>query len=110
MRVAGFVLLAAMTAASVSGNGQDQKQEQTAWTILESGTAAGLRGIDSVKAQIAWASGTGGTVLRTVDGGAHWTPCAVPDAAKDGASKEGAGLDFRGVQAWDAQKAIVMTS
>ena len=75
------------------------------WTIEDSGTAAGLRGIDSVNGKIAWASGTGGTVLRTVDGGEHWTQCAVPDAAKDGAV-----LDFRGVQAWDAQTAIVMAS
>ncbi len=71
----------------------------------ESGTKAGLRGIDSVDGTVAWASGTEGTVLRTVDGGAHWTKCAVPDGDKDGAT-----LDFRGVQAWDAKTAIVMAS
>jgi photosystem II stability/assembly factor-like uncharacterized protein len=70
-----------------------------------SGTTAGLRGIDSVDGTVAWASGTGGTVLKTIDGGAHWTRCAVPDADKDGAT-----LDFRGVQAWDAMTAIVMAS
>jgi len=75
------------------------------WQMQVSGTTAGLRGIDSVDGTVAWASGTGGTVLRTVDGGAHWTKCAVPDAATDGAT-----LDFRGVQAWDAQTAIVMAS
>jgi len=75
------------------------------WQMQESGTTAGLRGIDSVDGTVAWASGTGGTVLRTTDGGAHWQKCAVPDAAKDGAS-----LDFRGVQAWDAKTAIVMAS
>lgn len=75
------------------------------WEMQDSGTTAGLRGIDAVNAQVAWASGSGGTVLRTVDGGAHWTQCAVPDAAKDGAA-----LDFRGVQGWDAQTAIVMAS
>ena len=75
------------------------------WVMQESGTTAGLRGIYSVDGKVAWASGTGGTVLRTVDGGEHWTKCTVPDAAKDGAT-----LDFRGVQAWDAQTAIVMAS
>jgi photosystem II stability/assembly factor-like uncharacterized protein len=75
------------------------------WQIQESGTTAGLRGIDSVDGTIAWASGTGGTVLKTIDGGAHWQKCAVPDAAKGGAT-----LDFRGVQAWDATTAIVMAS
>lgn len=75
------------------------------WQMQDSGTTAGLRGIDSVDVTVAWASGTGGTVLRTVDGGAHWTRCAVPDGEKDGAT-----LDFRGVQAWDAKTAIVMAS
>lgn len=73
--------------------------------MQNSGTTAGLRGIDSVDGTVAWASGTGGTVLRTTDGGAHWTRCAIPDADKDGAT-----LDFRGVQAWDANTAIVMAS
>ncbi len=75
------------------------------WQMQDSGTTAGLRGIDSVDGTVAWASGTGGTVLRTTDGGTHWTRCATPDADKDGAT-----LDFRGVQAWDAQTAIVMAS
>jgi photosystem II stability/assembly factor-like uncharacterized protein len=75
------------------------------WVMQDSGTAAGLRGIYSVDGKVAWASGTGGTVLRTIDGGGHWTKCAVPDAAADGAT-----LDFRGVQAWDAMTAIVMAS
>ena len=66
---------------------------------------AGLRGIDSVDGTVAWASGTGGTVLLTTDGGAHWQKCTTPDAERDGAA-----LDFRGVQAWDAHTAIVMAS
>jgi photosystem II stability/assembly factor-like uncharacterized protein len=75
------------------------------WVMQDSGTTAGLRGIYSVDGKVAWASGTGGTVLRTVDGGEHWTKCAVPDGEKDGAT-----LDFRGVQAWDEKTAIVMAS
>ena len=78
---------------------------QDVWQMQESGTTAGLRGSDSVDGTVAWASGTGGTVLRTVDGGAHWTQCAVPDGDKDGAT-----LDFRGVQAFDANTAIIMSS
>ena len=73
--------------------------------MQDSGTTAGLRGIDSVDGTIAWASGTGGTILKTTDGGAHWQKCAIPDADRDGAT-----LDFRGVQAWDATTAIVMAS
>jgi hypothetical protein len=73
--------------------------------MQDSGTTVGLRGIDSVDGTVAWAGGTGGTVLRTTDGGAHWTRCATPDAAKDGTT-----LDFRGVQAWNMMRAIVMAS
>jgi len=75
------------------------------WVMQESGTTAGLRGIYSVDGKVVWASGTGGTVLKTIDGGEHWTKCAVPDAATDGAT-----MDFRGVQAWDDDTAIIMSA
>jgi len=76
-----------------------------AWLMQDSGTTAGLRGIDSVDGTIAWASGTGATVLKTTDAGQHWQKCAIPDADKDGAT-----LDFRGIQAFNADTAFVMSS
>ncbi|MGB6728948.1 MAG: hypothetical protein WBE74_23850 [Terracidiphilus sp.] len=72
------------------------------WQILNSGTTADLRGIDNVGGGVAWASGTNGTVLRTEDGGYLWQPCTVPPGAEK--------LDFRGIQAFDANTAIVMSS
>jgi photosystem II stability/assembly factor-like uncharacterized protein len=95
----------AQTAAPLPTQAQPQSDAAQVWQMQDSGTTAGLRGIDSVDGTVAWASGTEGTVLRTIDGGAHWTKCAVPDAVKDGAT-----LDFRGVQAWDSDTAIVMAS
>jgi photosystem II stability/assembly factor-like uncharacterized protein len=100
-----FLFVAATIAAAQSPPSATNQSEQQVWQMQDSGTTAGLRGIDSVDGTVAWASGTEGTVMRTTDGGAHWTKCAVPDAAKDGAT-----LDFRGVQAWDATTAIVMAS
>ncbi len=75
---------------------------QTPWQLQDSHVTAGLRGIHAVNATVAWASGTDGTVLRTTDAGEHWQKCAIPP--------DGDKLDFRGVWAWDAQVAVVMSS
>jgi hypothetical protein len=72
------------------------------WAIQNSNTTADLRGIDNVGGGVAWASGTNGTVLRTEDGGYVWQSCAKPPGAEK--------LDFRGIQAFDANTAIVMSS
>src|SRR5271170_1752348 len=72
------------------------------WDIEESHTTASLRGIHNVGGGVAWASGTNGTVLRTEDGGYLWQTCTVPPGAEK--------LDFRGIQAFDENTAIVMSS
>ena len=72
------------------------------WQIENSNTTADLRGIDNVGGGVAWASGTNGTVLRTEDGGYVWQRCSMPPGAEK--------LDFRGIQAFDANTAIVMSS
>jgi hypothetical protein len=72
------------------------------WEIQNSGTIADLRGIHSVGQGIAWASGTEGTVLRTTDGGNDWQRCTSPPNAEH--------LDFRGIEAFDSNTAIVMSS
>ena len=43
--------------------------------------AASLRGLSAIDDRVAWASGSNGAVLRTINGGATWTPVAVPDSA-----------------------------
>ena len=75
---------------------------QAQWEIEESHTTASLRGIHNVGGGVAWASGTNGTVLRTEDGGYLWQTCAIPPGAEK--------LDFRGIQAFDENTAIVMSS
>jgi photosystem II stability/assembly factor-like uncharacterized protein len=70
--------------------------------MQNSTTNAGLRGIHAVGGGVAWASGTNGTVLRTEDGGYMWQSCAMPPGAEK--------LDFRGIWAWDADNAVVMSS
>jgi photosystem II stability/assembly factor-like uncharacterized protein len=72
------------------------------WQLQQSGTTAGLRGIHAVDGNVVWASGTGGTVLRSLNGGAQWQQCATPPNADK--------LDFRGIWAWDAQMAFALSS
>lgn len=105
MRVIRFSLLLSVSIAAAAQSQVPMPHTLSAWQMQNSGSTASLRGIDTVDGTVAWASGTEGTVLKTTDGGAHWQKCSVPDEAKDGAT-----LDFRGVEGWDAQTAIVMAS
>ena len=73
---------------------------QATITSQDSGVTVRLRGISAVDADVAWASGREGTVLRTTDGGAHWQAIQVPGAA---------GLDFRDVEGFDADSAVVLS-
>ena len=79
-----------------------QQPRSGPWVRETSGTTAGLRGIYAVGGGVAWASGTDGTVLRTEDGGYMWQRCAIPPGGEK--------LDFRGIWAWDADTAIIMSS
>ncbi len=75
---------------------------QAQWQIQQSNTTADLRGVHALGNGVAWASGSKGTVLRTTDNGSTWQACAVPPGAE--------ALDFRGVQAFSAASAVVMSS
>ena len=70
------------------------------WEPQHSGTTESLRGIHAVSDKIVWASGSGGTYLRTTDGGLHWLPSIVPGAEA---------LDFRDVHAVDERTAYLLS-
>lgn len=69
------------------------------WTTQSSGVTARLRGVSAVNERVAWASGSGSTVLRTTDGGTTWQKLKVTDDA----------LDFRDVDAIDETTAYVLS-
>ncbi len=71
------------------------------WRTLNTGTRASLRGLSVVDARVIWASGTAGTYLRSRDGGATWIAATVPGAED---------LDLRGVKAFDANTAVLLSS
>jgi photosystem II stability/assembly factor-like uncharacterized protein len=64
-------------------------------------TKESLRGVSTVSRKAAWASGTHGTFLRTIDSGVTWTSAQVPDATT---------LDFRAVVAFSADEAFLMSA
>ena len=70
-------------------------------TVQKSNTEENLRGISAVSQSVAWASGTHGTFLRTIDGGATWEVGHVPGAES---------LDFRDVEAFNADDASLLAA
>lgn len=70
------------------------------WIKQSVNTTASLRGLSVVNEKVIWASGTGGTVIRTTDGGKTWDVIQVPDAAK---------LDFRDIEAFDENTAYILS-
>jgi photosystem II stability/assembly factor-like uncharacterized protein len=88
-------VLLAVTASPAQANGPAYS-----WSLAESGSTARLRGLDAVSAKVAWASGSAGTVLRTVDGGRTWRQVGPPDTAD---------LQFRDIEAFGADRAVVLS-
>lgn len=70
------------------------------WTPLETGSDASLRGISVAADGTVWASGSGGTVLRSTDRGATWESV--------GPGQGGDGGDYRDVEAIDAQRSMAI--
>jgi photosystem II stability/assembly factor-like uncharacterized protein len=70
------------------------------WVDHAVATKARLRGLGVVGDNVVWASGTGGTVLRTADGGRTWNVGSVQGASA---------LDFRDVQAVDGGTAYLLS-
>jgi len=89
MRLLVWLLLSAI------GSAQSEPRIQI------SHTHEALRGVSATSRQVAWASGTHGTYLRTVDGGRTWVPGQIPEAVE---------LDFRAVVAFSADEAFLMSA
>lgn len=78
-----------------------QNRPSDLWKRVDVGTAASFRGLSVVSGDVMWASGTHGTVIRTVDGGKSWNVHQVPGAQYQ---------DFRGIRAFDAENAVIMST
>lgn len=70
------------------------------WTVTHTESTASLRALVALSDREVWASGTNGTVLRTVDQGKQWTKMTgLPDD-----------LDFRGLQTFDGRTVFLMSA
>jgi len=75
--------------------------QQLQWKEFQTPVKASLRGLAPVSESVCWASGSGGTWLKTLDGGGSWLWGKV------------AGLDtvdFRSIQAFNADTALVASA
>jgi len=70
------------------------------WTPQTSGVSARLRGVSAVSDTVAWASGSGSTILRTEDGGLTWTKLPEPTPDR---------LDYRDIDAISATTAYALS-
>jgi photosystem II stability/assembly factor-like uncharacterized protein len=94
-RLCGYSpLVAALVFLAAAALAQSKPQ------VRFSRTKEDLRGASAVSQKVAWASGTHGTYLRMTDG-RLWIPEQVPGAES---------LDFRGVVAFSADEAFLMSS
>src|SRR5438876_10834253 len=94
--LAGLTLLVAASPAASARPGY-------AWHDTPTGTTAHFRGLSAVSASTAWVGGytpTNGVVLRTTNGGSTLQDVSPPGAA---------GLQFRDIEAFDAQRAVAMS-
>lgn len=68
------------------------------WDVLQIAKGRSLRAISAPSREIVWCSGTGGTVLRSEDGGRTFASVGPRDARE---------LDFRSLVAFDREVAVI---
>lgn len=73
-----FLLTIFSAALAINGS-----HAQGHWAFQVSGSSDTLLNVKAVNAEVGWAAGSGGCVLRTTDGGINWKKCATPLADFD---------------------------
>ncbi|HAI75497.1 MAG TPA: oxidoreductase [Microscillaceae bacterium] len=78
-----------------------QPNEQVVFQEKYAQPGVSLRGLCVVDERIIWASGSQGTILKSIDGGQTWLQVGIPGYEK---------LDFRDVHAFDSLRAVVINA
>jgi photosystem II stability/assembly factor-like uncharacterized protein len=106
-RVRNLLLILLVSVSALGAGPSNAPADESAWIVQTSGIRTNLRGISAThasrtdKTPVVWASGSGGVVLRSRDGGKTWERIYVQGAET---------LDFRGVQAISSDAAYLMAS
>jgi photosystem II stability/assembly factor-like uncharacterized protein len=99
-RIIGLCILASTSGCKKSIQNETY-EAPVGWEILATSSTASLRGLCPLNKDIAWASGSGGTWLRTLDGGITWETGII-----DGLDT----VDFRDIEGFDAAVAIAISA
>jgi len=92
--------LCVLSVLAVTSLGLADKTHQPKLTPQNSGTTQGLIAVSPVNERVVWASGRGGTFVKTTNGGKTWTSGVVPGAEA---------LQFRDVQGVSEKVAYLMS-
>jgi len=97
-----LTLLATVGLAPLTARADDPSLR---WVERPTGSTERFRGLSVVNRQVAWVSGTTGTVLRTRDGGSTWSD--VSPGIVDGFDTST--LQFRDIEAWEGGRAVILS-
>src|SRR6478735_2376486 len=101
--LAGTATAYAVNAPSAAGHGPSGADDTAyGWRMTPTGTTERFRGLAPVSRDVAWVSGTNGTVVRATDGGRTWG-----DVSPQGLGT--AALEFRDIEAFDARHAVILS-
>jgi photosystem II stability/assembly factor-like uncharacterized protein len=94
------LLIGTLAVAVVSLAFTSHDRDDYSWELTPTGSQARLRGLSAVSPDVAWASGSLGTVLRTTDGGQTWQSVGPPGTGA---------LQFRDIEAFDSRNAVILS-
>lgn len=100
----GFLTLFMTLSSSTTIGALPNSYPHLTWSLKPTNSSQQFRGLSPVSNQVVWVAGTGGTVLRTVNGGSSWanvSPLLAPENAT--------AFQFRDIQAWSANAAVILS-
>lgn len=93
--------LSAQSKENIRVDASTNRVVNSPWQSVDVGSGSNFRGLHVVSDKVIWASGSEGTVISSIDGGATWKVHTVAGAED---------LDFRDVHGFDDGTAVIISS